>query len=144
MQTLVPYLFFNGNCREAMNFYKDCFGGKLELMTYAEAPDEGSCAEGDGQSAKMSAQDKIMHGCLTRDNFTLMASDNPMGAPIAGDNVSISVHCETVPQTQKLFSALGEGGQITMPLTDTFWGAHFGMLIDRFGFRWMLNCPLKK
>ena len=139
MKPLTPYLFFNGNCREAMEFYKDCFGGELEIMTYADAP-EDACPGGDVQSVK----DKIMHACLTKDDFILMASDNPMGAPVAGDNVSISIHCESIPQTQKLFEALGAGGEVTMPLADTFWGAHFGMLIDKYGFHWMLNCPLEQ
>lgn len=139
MKPLTPYLFFNGHCREAMEFYKDCFGGELEIMTYADAPEDARSG-GNVQAVK----DQILHACLTKDAFVLMASDNPIGAPVAGDNVSISIHCESIPQTQKLFQALGAGGEVTMPLADTFWGAHFGMLIDKYGFHWMLNCPLEQ
>jgi PhnB protein len=121
-----------------MNFYKQCFGGDLELMTYADGP-EDACQGDDAQSAK----DKIMHACITNGNFVLMASDNPKDAPILGDNISISINCESIPQTQKLFQALSSGGKVIMPLADTFWGAHFGMLKDKYDFNWMLNCPLK-
>ncbi|HXF90306.1 MAG TPA: VOC family protein [Candidatus Nitrosotenuis sp.] len=141
MKPLTPYLFFNGNCRQAMDFYKQCFGGKLELMTYGQAPDD-ACPGGQPIDAKN--KDKIMHSCLTQDEFSLMASDNPMGAPIVGDNVSLSIQCTSMDEIQKLFTALSDGGQITMPLADTFWGAHFGMLIDKFGIHWMLNYPLDK
>ena len=140
MKPLTPYLFFDGNCREAMAFYKSCFGGKLELMTYADAPEGNPCPGGDIQSAR----DKIMHACMTKDDFMLMASDNPMGAPVTGDNVHLSVECSTMFEIQELFNALGDGGEVVMPLADTFWGAHFGMLTDRFGIHWMLSCPLEK
>jgi len=139
MKPLTPYLFFDGNCREAMEFYKSCFGGKLELMAYGDAPEGNQCPGGDIESAK----DKIMHGCLTEGTFTLMASDNPMGAPVRGDNVHLSVECETMPEIRKLFESLGDSGEILMPLEDTFWGAHFGMLKDRFGIHWMLSFPLE-
>ena len=135
MKPVIPYLFFNGNCREAMDFYKGCFGGTLELMTYADAPEDAQRPGAD--------KNKIMHGCLTKRDFSLMASDNPMAAPAVGDNISLYVPCETVADTEKLFAALGKGGQVTMPLADTFWGAHFGMLTDRFGIHWMLSGPLK-
>ena len=140
MKPLIPYLFFDGNCREAMNFYKECFGGTLELLTYSDTP-EDVCG---GPEVSETDKNKIMHGCLTEGDFTMMASDNPMGATAVGDNISISIQCESVPQTQKLFNALAEGGEIKMPLADAFWGAHFGMLTDKYGFHWMLNCPLEK
>jgi PhnB protein len=138
MKPLTPYLFFDGDCRDAMNFYQDCFGGSLELMTYADGP--ADACPGGGVADK----DKIMHACLTAGDLVLMASDNPMGPPLAGDAVSISVHCESVAETERLFAALGRGGTVKMALADTFWGAHFGMLADRFGFHWMLNCPLER
>lgn len=136
MKALTPSLFFNGNCREAMNFYQSCFGGNLEIMTNADAP-EGGCP-GDMKLVP----DQIMHACLTQGDFILMASDNPMDKPKVGDNLSLSINCSTIQQTEKLFKALSVGGKVTMPLADTFWGAHFGMLIDKYSFRWMLNCPL--
>lgn len=132
MKALTPYLSFNGNCREAMNFYKEIFGGNLEMMTWADAP-PGSCADG--------AKDKIMHACLTNGAFNLMAADNPEKETQIGDSVHLTLNCESVAEIDKLFELLGTGGKTVMPLDNTFWGARFGMLDDKFGFHWMLNCP---
>lgn len=139
MKPVTPYLFFDGNCREAMEFYKSCFGRKLEVMTYAAAPGDAPCPGSDVKPDK----DKIMHACLTEGTFSLMASDNPVSAPVTGDNIHLSIECDTIPEIQKLFKALGDEGVIKMPLEDTFWGAHFGMLVDKFGTHWMLSCPLE-
>lgn len=136
MKALTPYLFFNGNCREAMNFYQSCLGGHLEVNTFANAPDN-ACPGGEKVDPEM-----IMHACLSQGDFVLMAADNPMGKPIMGDNVSLSINCSTTEQTDKLFAALGVGGKVTMPLANTFWGAYFGMLTDKYGFHWMFNCQL--
>jgi PhnB protein len=141
MKPLTPYLFFAGNAREAMEFYKDCFDGKLEVMTYADAPED---AYPEGKKPPQKAMDKVMHACLTTGDLILMASDNPVGAPMAGDNISISIQPKDIPETERLFKALSAGGEVTMPLADTFWGAHFGMLKDKYGFHWMLNCPREK
>ena len=135
MQALTPYVCFNGNCREAMNFYKEVFEGKLELMTWADGPHK-DVSTGD--------PNKIMHGMLTNGSFNLMASDNPEGKAKFGDNVQLTINCESVPHIEKLFKALGTGGKTVMPLDNTFWGARFGMLTDKFGIYWMLNCPLEK
>lgn len=138
MKALTPYLFFNGNCRDAMEFYKTCFGGTLEMMTNADAPK-------DAHQGNMKLEpNQIMHACLTNDDFTLMASDDPMGKPKVGENLSLSIHCSTTKQTDELFKSLSAGGKVTMPLTDTFWGAYFGMLTDKYGFNWMLNCQLSE
>ena len=136
MKPLIPYLFFDGNCREALEFYKSCFGGELQIITYADGPKESSFPKGEA--------DKVMHGHLAAGELLLMASDNPMKTPLNGDNVHLSVNCETMPQIRKLFANLGAGGQVKMPLADTFWGSHFGMLTDRFGIHWMLSHPLEK
>jgi PhnB protein len=135
MPHITPYLFFDGKCREAMEFYKSCFGGELTMSRYADGPEGAGRAEGEGKPDL----ERIMHACLTGGDASLMASDNPMGAPKAGDNVSLSLHCETMEDIQRLFAALSEGGKVFMPLADTFWGAHFGMLVDKYGFNWMLN-----
>jgi PhnB protein len=137
---ITPYLFFDGKCREAMAFYKSCFGGELMLSRYADGPEGAGCADGEGEPDK----ERIMHACLTGGGASLMASDNPMGAPKMGDNVSLSLHCETMDDIQRLFKALGDGGKVVMPLADTFWGAHFGMLVDKYGFHWMLNHQLQE
>jgi PhnB protein len=141
MKALTPYLMFNGNCREAMEFYKQCFGGKLEMTTFSDAPEE-ACA---GHTKPIiETKDQIMHAILTNGDLMLMASDNPMGTPVVGDNISISIHPQSIPETDTLFKSLSEGGKVTMPLATTFWGAYFGMLVDKYGFYWMLNCQLEK
>lgn len=136
MNALTPYLLFNGNCADAMNFYKSCFGGQLELMTNESAPKD-ACPGGMKLDPK-----QIMHACLTVGDLTLMASDNPMSKPVLGDNISMTIQCKTKEETDKLFKDLSAGGTVTMPLADTFWGAYFGTVQDKFGFHWMLNCPL--
>ncbi|BBM82114.1 VOC family protein [Candidatus Uabimicrobium amorphum] len=134
MKALTPYLTFDGNAREAMEFYHSCFGGELDIRTFDEAPG-GSCPGGDSETMK----DKVMHACLTLGDFILMASDSPQGGTKNGDSVHLSINCENREQTDKLFEALGEGGNVTMPLQDTFWGAYFGMVVDQYGFHWMLH-----
>lgn len=135
----MPYLVFDGNCREAMNFYEEVFGGNLEIMTFAEAPDEVF----DGGEDKEAIKDSIMHSCLTNGALCLMASDNSKGKPKTGDNVQLSIQCESVDVLDNLFDTLSSGGKSVMPPDNAFWGARFGMLTDKFGINWMLNCPLE-
>ena len=130
MAQLTPYLAFNGNCREAMEFYKSVFGGELHMQTFGEAPME--TAEADNG--------RIMHAQLNNGNFMLMASDGMPDQPVQfGNSVTLSVHPQSKEETDKDFNKLAEGGQIVMPLADTFWGAYFGMLTDKFGIPWMFN-----
>ena len=138
MKPLIPYLFFNGNCREAMNFYKQCFDGELQLMTYADAPADENC------NSKGAKDNEIMHASLTNGIFMLMASDWPEGGAKQGNNVSLNINCQSIAEIEKLFKALAADGEVVQALTDTFWGARFGMLVDKFGIHWMLNCELKK
>lgn len=141
MKPLTPYLTFSGNCREAMNFYKEIFGGKLEVMTWADAPPE-SC--GDDLKTNHALKDKIMHSCLTNGAFSLMASDTPQGEPNIGDSIHLTVNCESTHEIDRLFKLLTTGGKTIVPLDNTFWGARFGVAVDKFGFHWMLNCPLEE
>lgn len=136
MKPLIPYLLFNGNCREVMNFYKNCFGGELLLFTYGDSP-ENACP-------KVAAKDQIMHATLKKDAFTMMASDWPEGQADQGNNVHLNIDCETLDEIEMLFKALSNEGQVKQSLSDTFWGARFGMLIDKYGIHWMLNYPLPK
>ncbi|MFC5272028.1 VOC family protein [Adhaeribacter terreus] len=130
MAHLTPYLAFNGNCRDAMEFYKTVFGGELMMQTFGEAPVNASEAD----------KGRIMHAQLSSGNFMLMASDGMPDHPVTfGNSVTISVHPQSKEETEKQFNALSEGGQVTMPLSDTFWGAYFGMLTDKFGIPWMFN-----
>jgi PhnB protein len=131
MKAIVTYLNFDGNCREATKFYQQCLGGELSIMPFSEAP---------GDFPK-EAKDRVMHARVTKDGTTLlMASDTMPGSNfIQGTNFSISIDCQSAEETDRLFNAFSENGQITMPLQDAFWGARFGMLRDKFGINWMFN-----
>jgi PhnB protein len=131
------YLFFNGNCEEAMHFYSDHLGATTEMVQrYSDAP--GSASESYGP--------KIMHALLHVGGTKLMMSDaNEKRNVNVGDNFSISMDFESDGDMKRTFEALsGNGGQVTMPLQDTFWGARFGMCVDKFGINWMFNHQLKK
>ncbi len=130
MKNINAYLTFNGNCREAMTFYKDCLGGELKFMTFGESPMES------GPNDK----GRIMHANLVHNNAVLMASDTMTNNSVStGGNFSISVDCENEQEIETHFNAMALGGKVTMPLQDTFWGARFGMLTDKFGIQWMFN-----
>ncbi len=134
MAPITPYLFFDGNCREAMTFYKDCLGGELHLNEIGQSPG--------ADQMPPEARKKIMHAALSdgAGGSLLMASDwmsNSVMAP--GNNISLSLHCASDDQIRSLFAKLSEGGKVTNPLADQFWGATFGMLTDKFGIAWMLN-----
>jgi PhnB protein len=132
MKNATIYLMFDGNCREAMNFYKKCFDAELFILTYGES---GHC-----EGIPKEAHDRIMHATISKGFPVLMASDTPGTPPVqSGNNFSISLHTESVQETEKLFNALGENGKVTMPLQETFWAARFGMLTDQFGVGWMFN-----
>lgn len=133
MKQTIPYLNFNGNCREAMEFYAKCFGGELNIVTYSQFPSElRRPAEPGGE--------KIMHASLSKGKSFLMASDVMPGAPFQeGNNFAVSVDCESMEEIETLFTAIGENGQIKYPLHDSFWGARFGVLTDQFGINWMFN-----
>ena len=113
-----------------MEFYKTVFGGELNVQTFGEAPVDASEAD----------KGRIMHAQLSNGNFMLMASDGMPDRPVtSGDSISLSVHSQSREEQEKYFQKLSEGGQITMPLQDTFWGAYFGMLTDKFGMHWLFN-----
>lgn len=133
------YLFFNGNCREAFEFYKAAFGGDFNYMgTFEEMPPQ----EGVPQLSDKE-KDKIMHVHLQISRETaLLGSDTSeaMGEPVTvGNNFSISVNTESKQEADELFEKLSEGGKVTMPLDKTFWSEYFGSLTDRFGVNWMIN-----
>jgi PhnB protein len=130
MRDFTTYLIFDGDCRAAMTFYKNCLDADLDILSYSDAP------------TKMpeEAKDRTMHARLSKGKATIMASDNMPGmAYTKGDNFSISIDCESVEEIDRLFHALGENGNVTMPLQKTFWAARFGMLTDQFGINWMFN-----
>ena len=127
---LNPYIGFDGNAREAMEFYKGVFGGELTVNTFGEFGSQGS-----------PDADKIMHSQLETDRgFTLMASDTPseMGRT-PGDNITISLSGEDGGELRGYWEKLSDGGNVTMPMEKQMWGDEFGMCIDRFGIPWMVN-----
>ncbi|HEV8628784.1 MAG TPA: VOC family protein [Thermoanaerobaculia bacterium] len=132
MSQLDAYLFFDGNCAEAMRFYERTLGGKLEaMMTHGDSP----MAE---QSPPGSA-DLIMHARLALDGHVLMASDGMPGQRQERKGFSLSLTYPTAAEANKKFEALGAGGKVTMPFDKTFWAEGFGMLVDRFGTPWMVS-----
>jgi PhnB protein len=134
MPNFDTYLFFHGNCAEAMRFYERTLGGKLEaLMTYADAPasDQQQCP---------APADYVMHARLVIDGRALMASDQPPGTPAQPmSGFSLSMQYASADEARRMFDRLAEGGEVRMPLTKTFFAATFGMLVDRFGTPWMVG-----
>ena len=142
MTTINPYLLFNGNCETAFNFYKKVFGGDFRLINrFRDMPPMP------GMEIPEAEKNRIMHVSLPISKETiLMGSDsNPaMGDVHMGQNISLAVNTETRAEADKIFTALSAGGKVTMPIADAFWGSYFGMLVDPFGFLWMVSCENKK
>lgn len=135
---LNPYLAFNGNCEEALNFYKECLGGEFESINYfKDGPPEMG-----GTVIPEEMKDRVMHMTWRFDGNVVMASDSVGNNP-SGGNISLSVNMDSVEQMETAFAKMSAGGQVTLPLGDTFWGARFGMFTDRFGINWMFNCHKK-
>lgn len=131
---LDPYLFFNGNCREAMKFYKSVFGGTLEMQTMDEAPID---------MPKGAKKDQIMHALLDGGDVRLMASDSTKASPKAA-KVELSLSGPDEVKLHKIFDALAKGGKVNMPLEKQFWGDTFGMVSDKYGIDWMVNITAPK
>lgn len=129
--TLNPYLIFNGNCKEAMNFYKDCFGGELTLQTVAESP----------MASQMppNLQDAIMHSQLTSGSIVIMASDMNWEKLNDGNGSQLCVVCSTKDEIARFFDHMQQGGSVTEPLAIMFWGGYYGSLIDKYGKYWSFN-----
>jgi PhnB protein len=128
--TLNPYLNFRDRSREAMEFYQGVFGGELRLNTFKEYQ----------ASQDPSDDDKIMHAQLEADGMTLMASDTPTGMDLdAGSSISMSLSGEDEATLRGYFDKLADGGTVIMPLEKAMWGDTFGMLMDRFGVKWLVN-----
>ncbi len=130
---LNPYVFFNGNCREAMVFYKSIFGGELTIQTRGEVD----------PSAPEDMKDKIIHAKLEAE-VTLMASDNMDGSSLGEGKVALSVGGTDEEKLRKIFNDLSEGGTVNYPLKKEFWGDIFGTLTDKFSVDWMINIEASK
>ena len=133
MKAFQPYLNFDGDTREAMTFYHQALGGDLSIQTFGDVKAPGPPG----------SENRVMHASLTNGPAVLMASDTMPGMQFSkGNNVHINVDCSSLDEIDRIFKALSEGGQVVMPLADQFWGARFGMLVDKFGMHWMFNCQL--
>ncbi|GBQ28118.1 VOC family protein [Gluconacetobacter azotocaptans] len=124
---------FDGRCREAFAFYQAALGGEITaMMTFADTPM--------ADSVPLDQRDRICHAALTVDGQVVMGSDGMPDKAVTPAGFSISVTADTAGDAGRIFTALSNGGSITMPLQQTFWAPQFGMLVDKFGVAWMVGC----
>jgi PhnB protein len=131
MQGIKPYIAFKGNCREAMNFYRDKLGGEiLFVQTYGESPMKGKGPD-----------DKIMHCSIKIGDSVIMACDNVFeeNPTVVGNNISLAIGGKDIADAESTFEKMSDGANIIMPMQETFWAERFGMLTDKFGINWMFN-----
>ena len=127
------YLLFKGECEAAFKFYEKTLGGKVEAtMTYGDSPM--------GQHMPAEWRNKIIHARMTVGSTVLMGSDPPPDRYEAPKGFSVSIGLKDPAEAERIFNALSEGGNVKMPIQQTFWAAKFGMVVDRFGIPWMINC----
>lgn len=129
---MTPYLGFDGNCREAFEFYAAIFGGNIEMiLTYGESPMR--------DKMPASAHNRVMHASLVVDGELLMGGDAPPGQYAKQQGMMIALDIADTGKAKRVFDALAEGGQVNMPFEETFWVERFGMVVDRFGTPWAVN-----
>ncbi|MFZ6009492.1 MAG: VOC family protein [Bacteroidota bacterium] len=135
MAKLNPYLNFNGKCREAMTFYQKCLGGELVLQKVSESP----------MAAQLPANagNHILHSSLTNNNIVLMGSDMMGDGLVKGNEIGLCLNCNDEEEIKTTFTKLSKGGNVKTPLHQTFWGATYGELTDKFGISWMFNYAKK-
>ena len=127
-----PYLFFNGRCEEALAFYRDALGAKVDmLMRFKDAPEQSGAPAGNG--------DKVMHASFHVGDSLLMASDGMADGTTEFKGFSLSLNYADVDEARRAFDALAQGGRVVMPLDKTFFATIFGMASDRFGVQWMVG-----
>lgn len=131
MKAINAYISFDGTARKAMTFYAKTLGAEYKEPTFPNAPDFG---------------DRVIHATVSKGDMLILASDSAPGMhpPARGTNVGVCVQCDDVPEIERVFKSFSDGGTVTMPLANTFWGARFGMLTDKFGICWMFNCDLPR
>jgi PhnB protein len=139
MAKINPYLNFKGNTEEVFNFYKSVFGGEFAMLQrFKDIPNQEGC-----ENMSDADKEKLMHVALPlSDGHVLMATDavgEHAERLIVGNNISLSVSADSKDEADKIFNGLSNGGEVTMPLSDTFWNAYFGMCRDKFGISWMVN-----
>ena len=128
-----PYIAFKGNCEEAINFYKDKLGAEVVfIQRYGDSPMAGKGPD-----------EKIMHCTIKIGDSAIMACDNifeEKNPTVVGNNITLALGTKDAQQAESVFEKLSDGGAVTMPIQETFWAERFGMLVDRFGINWMINC----
>ena len=128
-----PYLSFNGQCEAAFTFYGQCLGGQLgAIFRYGGTPLAGQ--------VPADWQDKVMHGSFTLGNQVLMGGDVAPDRYEEPKGFSLSLHIKSTADAERIFHELANNGRVVMPLERTFWAARFGVLVDRFGIPWLINC----
>jgi len=133
---LNPYLFFNGQCEAAFKFYAELLGGRIvAMMTHAGTPAENQVPP--------EWRGKIIHARMVIGDQVLMGSDAPPGHFQQPQGFSVSLIVDRPEDAERIFPTLAENGTVRMPLQKTFWAIRFGMLVDRFGIPWMVNCEEK-
>ncbi len=126
-----PYLFFDGRCEEAIEFYKQAVGAKVEmLMRFRDNPDKSMCTPG--------SEDKVMHASFKIGDTAVMGSDGRNTGNPKFEGFALTIAGKDEAEVDRLFNALADGGSVTMALSKTFFSPRFGMLIDKFGVHWML------
>ncbi|MFP5487971.1 MAG: VOC family protein [Acidimicrobiia bacterium] len=134
-----PYLFFTNTCRAAMTRYHEILGGELEIMTVADMP-----ADAEPPPFEFDPQ-MVIHAALTfADGDMIMASDDPTGDAAGTTGVAISLSFTDHDEVRRVYDALADGGEVTMPLGETFWAPLFGMCTDRFGVSWMVGADAEE
>lgn len=128
---VTPYLHFEGKAEEALNFYKDAFDGEIVMISrYKDGP----------MQVDEDWKDKIMHARLNFGKSMIMISDGPKDfKTTVNGNIQLSIEFDDEQKMEEVFNKLAAGGKITLPLAKQFWGAKFGMLVDKYGTGWMVN-----
>jgi len=136
-----PYLFYEGRCEEAIEFYKKTLGAKVDmLMRYKDAP-PGAEPKAEQCGGVVPPADKVMHAAFRIGETTVMASDGMASGKADFKGFGLSVNVADKAEAERTFKALGDGGQVTMPMSETFFANAFGMVTDRFGITWMVIAP---
>jgi len=143
MTVLNPYLVFKGNCEEAFNFYRSVFGGEFRFMGRYK-----DLSQPDRKNFVLEEDEKIMHVSLPISTETVLMGCDIAGSDgqpiVAGNNFSLSLTTDSREEADRLFRELSAGGQIKMPMNQTFWGSYFGVLTDKFGIGWTMSFDSEK
>ncbi|MBV8332097.1 MAG: VOC family protein [Candidatus Eremiobacteraeota bacterium] len=133
--TFQPYIFFYGRCKDALEFYKDVFGGTYEAMRVGDSPMKGD--------ASMGSDDRIMHASFTSPGVNFLCSDGRDDKDVDPEegNTALALSATDKAEGERIVAALSEGGEVKMPLADAFWGGRFADVVDKFGNEWMITLP---